>query len=231
VNKKRQSVLLIDDDPNIAEVVCLNLKLAKLQCNVASSGEEGISSYERLLPDVIILDLGLPDKDGKGVIKHIRRLSSVPIIVLSAREDQQEKIEALDLGADDYVTKPFTPEELLARIRVSLRHSQSMGRQRVVYSKDGLRIDLIQRRAYLGGAVVHLTPTEFDLLSILIRKSGQVVTQLELLRDVWGASTDENDHYLRIYVQRLRQKLGDDPLKPRYIFTEPGIGYRFVEMG
>jgi two-component system KDP operon response regulator KdpE len=168
--------------------------------------------------------------DGKEVIKSLREWSRLPIIILSARDQETEKVAALEAGADDYLTKPFGTAELMARIKVALRHaSRREALQDMSYSHDGLFIDLGRRKAALKDTEIHLTPTEYDLLALLARKAGQVVTQAELLREVWGKHSAEHDHYLRIYVQRLRQKLGDDPLHPRYIFTEPGIGYRLSE--
>jgi two-component system KDP operon response regulator KdpE len=150
--------------------------------------------------------------------------------VLSARDQEREKVEALELGADDYLTKPFGTQELLARIKVALRHASRREQPaEQTYSYKELTIDLARRKTAMKGADIHLTPTEYDLLSLLARKSGQVVTHAEMLREVWGRNSEENDHYLRIYIQRLRQKISDDPLKPEYIFTEPGIGYRLSE--
>lgn len=226
--QNKPQIVIVEDEVEIRRFLEAAISAAGYTVKAACGVKDALKMLGGHPPDLIILDLGLPDGDGKDVIRGVREWSHVPIIVLSARDQESEKVAALDLGADDYLTKPFGPAELVARIKVALRRaaprsvdgSNVVGIGELVLSPD-------QRQVALAGEVLHLTPTEYDLLSALIAKAGQVVTQGELLREVWGKNSIDHDHYLRIYVQRLRQKLKDDPLKPRYIFTEPGIGYRF----
>jgi two-component system KDP operon response regulator KdpE len=227
---RKPAIMIVEDEPEISRFIGLALESNGYSVQSVPSGREALKFARAEPPDLIILDLGLPDIDGKEVIRSLRDWSRLPIIVLSARDQEEEKVTALDLGADDYLTKPFSTPELLARIKVALRHAQRRETPAgMTYAFLDLAVDLGRRRAVLANAELHLTPTEYDLLAVLVRKAGQVVTQMELLREVWGRDSDEHDHYLRIYVQRLRRKLGDDPLAPRYIFTEPGIGYRMAE--
>ncbi len=228
VNKAR--IVIVEDEREISRFLEAALEAQAYNVETVSSGREALKLTSAQPPDVIILDLGLPDTDGKEVIRKLREWSRVPIIVLSARDQEQEKVEALELGADDYLTKPFGTHELLARINVALRHATRREQPaEMTYSYKELAIDLARRKTILRGSEIHLTPTEYDLISLLARKSGQVVTHGELLKEVWGRNAEQNDHYLRIYIQRLRQKISDDPLRPEYIFTEPGIGYRLSE--
>jgi two-component system KDP operon response regulator KdpE len=223
-------VLIVEDEPEISRFIETALEGYGYDVDVADAGQKALKTLSVRPPDLVILDLGLPDMDGKGVIRSLREWSRLPVIVLSARDQEEEKVAALELGADDYLTKPFGMGELLARIGVALRHaSRREALAEMQYHFRDLTVDLSRRRAMLREQEIHLTPTEYDLLSALVRKAGQVVTQAELLREVWGRDSLEHDHYLRIYVQRLRQKLGDNPLYPQYIFTEPGIGYRLSE--
>jgi len=179
-------------------------------------------------PEIIILDLGLPDIDGFEVIKKVREWSQVPIIVLSARGREEEKVKALELGANDYLTKPFGAAELVARIKVILRYSKKINQNSApVFVIGDLRIDLENRQVFAKGKEIRLTKIEYKLLSVFVRNAGKVQTHSQLLKEVWGKNSTENNHYLRIYTQHLREKLGDDPLNPKYIFTETGIGYRF----
>ena len=223
-------ILVVEDELEICRFLEVGLSANGYSYAVANQGKTALSFCASTPPAAIILDLGLPDMDGKAVIQALRVWSRVPIIVLSARDQEEEKITALQLGADDYLTKPFGMGELIARIGVALRHAMRKdGNKEYSYHFKGLHIDLEKRRAFLNDKQLHLTPTEDDLLAVMVRKAGQVVTQAELLREVWGKDSEENDHYLRIYVQRLRKKVGDDPLAPIYLFTEPGIGYRLSE--
>lgn len=223
-------IVVIEDEPEITRFLETALEAQGYAVTAAPTAREGIKVSSTHPPDLIILDLGLPDMDGKSVIKAIREWSQVPIIILSARDQEAEKVLALEMGADDYLTKPFGTAELMARIKVALRRgSRKEQPEEQKYAFRHLAVDLLKREALLKGKAVLLTPTEYDLLAALARKAGQVVTQSELLRTVWGKNAEENDHYLRIYIQRLRQKIADDPLNPQYIFTEPGVGYRLQE--
>jgi len=223
-------IMIVEDEPEISRFIETVLAGQGYDVKIFETGRLAIKICASAPPDLIILDLGLPDMDGKEVIRAIRDWSRVPIIILSARDQEEEKVQTLEMGADDYLTKPFGTAELLARIGVALRHaSRRDALSELSYTFKDLSVDLGRRKVFLAGEEIHLTPTEYDLLTALVRKAGQVVTQTELLREVWGRDSQEHDHYLRIYVQRLRQKLGDNPLYPRYIFTEPGIGYRLSE--
>lgn len=223
-------VLIVEDESEIGRFLEASLSALEYKVGLATTGAAALKFCAAHPPDVLVLDLGLPDMDGKDIIRKLRDWSRLPVIVLSARDQEAEKVEALESGADDYLTKPFGIQELAARIKVALRHhSRREKMTEMTYQYKDLTIDLARRKASLKGAEIHLTPTEYDLLSLLARKAGQVVTHSEMLRDVWGRNSAENDHYLRIYIQRLRQKLNDNPLNPAYIFTEPGIGYRLVE--
>jgi two-component system KDP operon response regulator KdpE len=223
-------IVIIEDEPEISRFLEASLEKQGYGVKTAADAKTGIKISSAHPPDLIILDLGLPDMDGKAVIKTLREWTNIPIIILSARDQEAEKVAALELGADDYLTKPFSTPELLARIKVALRHAvRKENTEEQIYSYHALKVDLLRRRVSLKDKEVSLTPTEYDLLAALAHKSGQVVTQAELLRAVWGKHSEERDHYLRIYVQRLRQKIGDDPLHPQYIFTEPGVGYRLIE--
>jgi two-component system KDP operon response regulator KdpE len=220
-------ILVIDDEKQIRRM--LKTALAGYGYNIedASSGQEGLSKITIFHPDLIILDLGLPDLDGIEVIKRLREWSQTPIIVLSVREDEEDKIRALDAGADDYLTKPFSMGELLARLRVALRHmAKSEDEPVLVFGR--LTIDLARRLVLLDGEEVKLTPTEYEILKYLAMQAGRVVTQRQLLKAVWGSNYQEHSQYLRVYVGQLRRKLEVDPSQPMYIITEPGVGYRLV---
>jgi two-component system KDP operon response regulator KdpE len=195
----------------------------------AATAKEGLAQAASRNPDVILLDLGLPDSDGLEVTRQLREWSSTPIIVLSARGREQDKVRALDLGADDYLTKPFGVEELLARIRVALRHASlgPGGSPEPVFRAGDLTVDLAKRQVFRTGQEVHLTPTEYKLLVALIRHAGKLLTHRQLLQEVWGNNYINQTHYLRIYVMQLRQKIEPDPTRPRLLLTEPGVGYRF----
>ncbi len=225
----RPTILIIDDEDDIRNFLSVSLTNAGYKVQEARDGQEALKWVENRIPELVILDLGLPDQDGKSVLSAIRGWSAVPVIILSARDQETEKVEALDIGADDYLIKPFGIAELLARIKVALRHASRMeGKTDHIYRHLDLVIDQDRRRVTLAEAEVHLTPTEYKLLAALARQPGRVVTQSSLINSVWGKNAQGNSHYLRIYVQHLREKLKDDPLHPRFILTEPGVGYRIA---
>ncbi|ESQ92202.1 Fis family transcriptional regulator [Asticcacaulis sp. AC460] len=222
-------VLIIEDEGDIRRYLRATLTAQNYDVVEAATAKEGLQRLTLDRPDVVILDLGLPDQDGQDFIRSVREWSQVPIVVLSAREQEADKIEALDGGADDYLTKPFAPGELLARIKVALRHAARGTATPETVDRNGLKIDLAARRVWLDGEDVHLTPIEYKLLTTLTQHSGKVLTHAQLLKAVWGRHSTEQNHYLRIHTQHLREKLKDDPLSPRFILTEPGIGYRFAD--
>jgi two-component system KDP operon response regulator KdpE len=220
-------IIIIEDEPQIRKFLTSALVSQDYSVKEAETGKQGISLITTHPPEVIILDLGLPDMDGLDIIKQVREWSNVPIIVLSARGQEKDKILALESGADDYLTKPFGVGELLARLNVALRHSRLHNQQEVqVFEYDGLKVDLIKRHVFVHEDEIHLTPMEYKLLCVLVNNAGKVVTHSQLLRDVWGKHSTEHNHYLRVYMKYLRNKLGDDPVHPRYLMTETGIGYR-----
>ena len=222
-------IVVIEDDPPIRRFLRTGLRTQDFTIYEAATGKQGIIEAEVRKPDLIILDLGLPDMDGVEVIYAIRSWSTVPIIILSARSNEQNKIDALDAGADDYLTKPFGFGELLARIRVALRHSSQTGavENPEVFTSGELTIDLHNRVVTMAGEDIHLTPIQYRLLTVLIKHPGKVLTHQQILKEVWGPSYQENAHYLRIYMSQLRQKLEADPTQPKYLLTESGVGYRF----
>lgn len=221
-------ILIIDDEPQIRKLLKVTLQAHQFEIHEAESGEGGLQQALLAPPDLIILDLGLPGLSGIEVLHQLREWSRTPIIVLTARDREETKIEALESGADDYVTKPFGMGELIARIRVALRHAAHPVNDPVL-TFGPLSIDLSHRVVELGGARVKLTPTEYDLLKLLAMNAGKVITQRQLLQQVWGAQHTESDsHYLRVYIGHLRKKLQEETTRPRYIMTEPGIGYRFL---
>jgi two-component system KDP operon response regulator KdpE len=221
-------IVVIEDDPAIRLFLRTGLGAHGFKVFEADRGRQGIIEAGIRKPDLIILDLGLPDMDGVDVIKTIREWSGMPIIILSARSTELHKIDALDAGADDYLTKPFGLGELLARIRVAMRHTVSSPEQDQsgVFTTGALKVDLLKRQVVVGDREVHLTPIQFRLLSVLIKNAGKVLTHQYLLKEVWGPSYSDNSHYLRIYMSQLRQKLETDPAQPQYLLTESGIGYR-----
>lgn len=224
----RPKVLIVDDECAIRRFLRIALGSEDYEVLEADSGRTALHILDTYAPELIVLDLGLPDIDGQVVLREIRaRIVDLPILVLSVRTDEMEKVEALDAGANDYVTKPFGLPEFLARVRGLLRQPPS-GRLRNSFHDDRLAIDLATYTVRFDDQAVHLTRKEFGVLSLLIQHAGRVVTQRHMLQEVWGASHASDTHYLRIIVGRLRQKLGDDPTDPRYIQTEPGIGYRFA---
>jgi two-component system KDP operon response regulator KdpE len=220
-------ILLVDDEPAIVRAVRANLGNRGFRVDVAVTGREALERADEH-PDLILLDLGLPDTDGLDLIRALRERVRAPIIVLSARETERDKVKALDLGADDYLTKPFGVEELLARIRVALRRTLHPSVDSPVFHTRGLTVDLEHRRVTLDGGELHLTKTEYSLLTALARNADRVVTDAMLLHEVWGPAYGDADHYLHVYVARLRKKLERDPQLPRYIITEPGVGYRLI---
>jgi len=220
-------IIVIEDDPAIRRFLRTGLSSQGFSVFEADTGKQGIIEAGIRKPDLIILDLGLPDMDGSQVIKAIREWSSIPIIILSARSSEQTKIDALDAGADDYLTKPFGFGELLARIRVALRHAtRSFESEAEVFTSGHLKIDLLNRIVSVDGTEVHLTPIQFRLLTVLVQHAGKVLTHKQILKQVWGPSYQENAHYLRIYMSQLRHKLEADPTQPKHLLTESGVGYR-----
>jgi two-component system KDP operon response regulator KdpE len=222
-------VLIVDDEPAIVRAVQTNLARHDFHVDTAATGGEGLEAYARGRPDLILLDLGLPDMDGLAVIREIRLRSSTPIVVLSAREAERDKVAALDLGADDYLTKPFGVNELLARVRVALRHAArpSAGTEPVIRLGD-LEVDLERRKAVVGGGEVHLTPTEWDLVKLFATHPDKVLTDRMIMDSIWGSTYPAQAHSLHVYVARLRKKLEGDAGAQRHLLTEPGVGYRFV---
>jgi len=220
-------VLLIEDEPQMRRFLRAALESHDYRLVEATTSREGLAQATARSPDVILLDLGLPDGDGIDLARRIREWSATPIVVISARGREQDKVAALDAGADDYLTKPFGTDELLARLRVALRHAARVAAPaESVFTVDELRVDLAARRVFARGAEVHLTPTEYKLLTALVRDAGKVMTHRQLLNDVWGPNAVEHTHYLRVYMTQLRHKLEQDPTRPRYLQTEAGVGYR-----
>jgi two-component system, OmpR family, KDP operon response regulator KdpE len=219
-------VLVVDDEPSILRALRINLSAREYDVSTAVDGTTGLAAVARDRPDVIILDLGLPDMDGTEVIHGVRGWTSIPIIVLTAWGQESQKVAALDAGADDYVTKPFGMDELLARLRAAVRRA-SPAPEAPVVTTDDFTVDLADKRVTRGGQDVRLTPTEWQLLEVLVRHAGRLVTQRQLLAEVWGPGYQNEAHYLRVYVANLRRKLEPDPSAPRHLLTEPGIGYRF----
>ncbi|KRD73218.1 MULTISPECIES: response regulator [Sinorhizobium/Ensifer group] len=223
-----ERILVVDDEPQIQRFLKPALSAAGYDVLEAMTGAEALKAAATTAPDLVILDLGLPDMDGKEVIANLRGWSQVPIIILSARDRESEKIAALDLGADDYIEKPFGIGELTARIRTALRHRIQMEGGQTQLSADGVSIDTIKRVVTKDGEPVRLTPKEYDLLVMLAHHAGRVVTHKTLLTSVWGVAHGEDLHYLRVFIGQLRGKIERDPADPKIIRTEPGVGYRFV---
>ncbi|MEK6326104.1 MAG: response regulator [Actinomycetota bacterium] len=221
-------VLVVDDDRGLRRALRINLGAHGYEVTMAEDGHSALAAASRLPPDVVVLDLGLPDLDGVEVIEGLRGWTRAPIIVLSARTGQGDKVVALDAGADDYVTKPFGMDELLARLRAALRRIES-GQELPVVATEHFTIDLASKSAQgPDGKTVRLTPTEWHIIEVLIREQGRLVGQRELLKEVWGPAYETETNYLRVYLAQLRRKLEPDPSHPRYLITEPGMGYRFV---
>jgi two-component system KDP operon response regulator KdpE len=219
-------VLVVDDEPAILRFLRPALEANGYEVWHAATVTEAVKAIAAHSPDVVLLDLGLADGDGKDVIRQVRAWSDVPIIVLSAREREIEKIESLDLGADDYVNKPFNVGELMARMRAALRHRMQRKAEPAILSVCGIEIDVVRHRVSRGGTEIKLTPKEFELLAFLVRHAGRVVTHRQILAAVWGAAHTSDTQYLRVYIGQLRQKIEDQPDEPQIILTEPGIGYR-----
>lgn len=226
MNDSRPRVLIIDDERPIRRFLATVLQAHGYMPFESSTGEEGLSAVTRYRPDVVILDLGLPGIDGIEVARRLREWTEIPIIVLSVRDQEAEKIAALDAGADDYLTKPFGAGELMARLRATLRRAAQPASEPVLTFGD-LTVDLTRRRVTRGQEEIQLTPTEYDLLRILASNAGRVVTHQQLLRQVWGEGYDGEVHLLRVNISNLRRKVEPDPARPRFVTTEPGIGYRF----
>lgn len=221
-------VLVVDDEPQIVRALVINLKARKYEVDAAHDGASALELAAARHPDVVVLDLGLPDMDGVEVIKGLRGWTRVPIIVLSARHASDEKVEALDAGADDYVTKPFGMDELLARMRAAVRRAEPVtGEDDSMVVTDGFTVDLAAKKVNRGGTDVRLTPTEWHLLEVLVRNATASVSQTQLLQEVWGPAYRTETNYLRVYLAQLRRKLEADPSHPRHFITEPGMGYRF----
>lgn len=226
------SILIVEDEPEIRRFLRVTLSNHGFTLYEATKGAEAIAMLESSIPTLVIMDLGLPDIDGVDLIKRIRDWSTVPIIVLSVRNMESDKIDALDAGADDFVTKPFGVFELMARIRVALRHLDLRDKgdeESSVFSVGDLKVDFSRREVFIKDTQVHLTPTEYKLLTMLAQNPGKVVSQEALLREVWGPGHSKRSHYLRVYMGNIRQKLEEKPARPRYIITEPGVGYRLKD--
>jgi len=227
---RKPTVLLIEDEPEIRRFLRATLLSHGYRLFEAGTGDEGLREAEVRQPDIIVLDLGLPDMEGLEVIRRLREWTAVPIIVLSARGQEQDKIAALDRGADDYVSKPFGVGELLARLRVSLRHAERTVREvgEASFAVGDVEVNLAQRRVLVAGKEIHVTPLEYRLLATLVKHAGKVLTHRQLLREVWGPPYADQAHYLHVYMAQLRRKLEADPARPRYLLTEPGVGYRLA---
>lgn len=220
-------VLVVDDDPAIVRTLGINLRARGYDVETAADGRSALQVVEERRPDAVILDLGLPDLDGLSVLQRLRERHAVPVVILSARHETDDKVEALDSGADDFVTKPFEMEELMARVRAAVRRTAT-GEPPLVVTGPDVRLDVTERRAERAGEVVRLTPTEWHLVEVLARRAGHLVSQQDLLREVWGPGYGRESHYLRVYLAQLRRKLEPDPANPVLFLTDPGQGYRLV---
>ncbi|MFV5472067.1 response regulator transcription factor [Acinetobacter baumannii] len=220
-------IVIIDDEPQIRKFLDIALRTQKYKTTLCETGYKGLETLATQGADLVILDLGLPDLDGKEVLQELRSWSNVPVIVLSVRADEYEKVALLDAGANDYMTKPFSVQELLARIRVILRN-QPIQQEAHIYDDGYLKVDVTQRLVWIEQQPITLTRKEFQLLTLLMRYQGQLLTQPQLLKELWGPTHQEDTHYLRILVGKLRSKLGDNAIQPRYIATESGVGLRFL---
>jgi two-component system, OmpR family, KDP operon response regulator KdpE len=230
MNDKSDKILIVEDEPEIRRFLRVSLTERGYTVSEATKGEEGVRMAADDKPDLILLDIGLPDISGLDVIKRVREWTQTPIVILSARDQEADKIAALESGADDYVTKPFGVLELIARIKVALRHASKAADEpdSHLFEVDDIRVDMSLRTVHHAEEEVHLTPTEYKLLLLLIKTPGKLVTQQQLLRDVWGPGYAKEGHYLRTYMGQLRHKLECDPSQPKHLITEPGVGYRFV---
>ena len=225
--EKGPRVLIIDDEPPIRKLLKVSLSAHGYEVHEAISGAEGVAQAAIVKPDLIILDLGLPDLDGKAVVRRLREWSDIPVLILTVRDQEKEKIDALDAGADDYITKPFSVGELLARMRVSLRRAAHAGDEPIIVCGN-LSIDLAQRRVLVENQEIKLTPTEYEIMKILAQNSGKVLTHRQLLKAVWGDTYSDDTHYIRVYIGQLRLKIEPNPTQPHYIITESGVGYRLM---
>ena len=227
------SILLVEDEKNICDFITTSLSAQDYRISTAHTGKEALPIITSQCPDLILLDLGLPDMDGMEIIRQVRTWSSVPIIVLSARTQEQEKVRALDLGADDYLTKPIGTSELLARIRTALRHSNRLNTDSPLYKRPfhakGLTIDFEKHLVSVDGKDVHLTQIEFKIISLLAQNSGRVMTYDTIISNIWGPYADDDNSILRVNMAHIRRKLEQNPAEPQYVFTEIGIGYRMIE--
>ena len=226
---KKIKVLVVDDEPKIRMFIRANLEARDYEVYLAQDGVEAVEMAGRVDPDVTVLDVNMPRMDGIEACRRIREWTDMPIIILSVREEEKDKVRALDEGADDYLTKPFGIEELLARIRVALRHSAGAAPATPVFTAGHLEVDLSKRMVKRQGQIVKLTRTEYELLAYLVSQHGKVLTHKELLRNVWGPKYGEESEYVRVFIRQLRSKIEDDPSNPKFIVTEPRIGYRFVK--
>jgi two-component system, OmpR family, KDP operon response regulator KdpE len=226
--EEKELILLIEDEPQMRRFLRITLESHGYRFVEAGTAQEGLMQASMRNPDVVLLDLGLPDLDGLEVTERLREWTQTPIIVISAREQEHDKVKALDAGADDYLTKPFSAGELMARVRVALRHALRLrsGQNEPVFAHAGLRVDLAARRVFVRDNEIHLTPIEYKLLTALIRHAGKVVTHRQLLLEVWGPGQVSEVQYLRVYMTQLRHKLEVDPARPRFLLNEPGVGYR-----
>jgi two-component system, OmpR family, KDP operon response regulator KdpE len=223
-------ILVVDDEPQILRALGTNLKARGYDVDLAPTGEAALTLAARHHPDVVVLDLGLPGIDGIDVIRGLRGWSSVPIVVLSVREAESDKVAALDAGADDFVTKPFGMNELLARLRAALRRAAPADEEALIETAD-FKVDLAAKRVRSSSGEIRLTPTEWHIVEVLVRNRGKLVTQRQLLQEVWGTQYEKETNYLRVYLAQIRRKLEPDPARPRYFHTEPGMGYRFDDEG
>lgn len=225
------TILLIEDELQMRRFLRVTLQSEKYSVLEAETAANGLTQAATRNPDVVLLDLGLPDMDGLEVIKKLREWTAVPVIVISAREQEGDKIKALDGGADDYLTKPFGAGELLARIRVALRHAvpKSQDQGEAVFIAEDLRIDFLKRQVFYGTQEIHLTPIEYRLLTVLVKNAGRVMTHRQILKEVWGPPYVEQTHYLRVFMNQLRKKIETDSTRPRFLLNEPGVGYRFKQ--
>jgi two-component system, OmpR family, KDP operon response regulator KdpE len=227
---QQPTILVIEDEEPIRKFLRVSLGAQGYRLVESANGKDGLLQAATAQPDLIILDLGLPDMDGVDLTRQIREWSQVPIIIVSARGKEQDKVVALDAGADDYLTKPFSVSELLARLRVALRHRVATHADAAPLFENGhLKVDLVRREVTLAGNPIHLTPNEYRLLALLVKYAGRVLTHRQLLKEIWGPGSSQETHYLRVYMNQLRQKLEPDPAQPKYLITEPGIGYRLTE--
>ena len=227
------SILIIEDEKSICDFISRTLELNDYKVMTANTGKDGLAIITSQLPDLVLLDLGLPDMDGMDIIRQTREWSGMPIIVISARTQEKEKVNALDVGADDYITKPFGTSELLARIRTAMRHSNKIGSNNQLITKEyrakDLRVDFDKRRITLDGNEVHLTRVEYKIVSILAQNSGRVITYDALINQIWGPYAGDNNRILRVNMANIRRKIEKNPAEPEYIFTELGVGYRMLE--